>query len=302
MKQYQWWTCYFLVVCALAIPCHASAFLSQDAKIVFDERNYVVFEDVGRVTRDGGFTAGSAVRLHVTRDGQSKTVEPAGIASQVDHIHYADKDHVWITARLGHMGYGVALVNLASGTTELSYSGLGESFAFSPDGKRVAYLQYAHPKKSQGVEVYVNDLMVFPIVKVGVEVPQTGEEWVAREKRSPGTYGSSLRWRDDDTLTFLILKLGTPEEEDLRLQGKLPDTVENNRYERLVVSGLASPPDMPDMPRKITVERTALTPEDTKRILAMERASRASKATDLTFADNSTTTRTAVSVAPAARR
>jgi hypothetical protein len=110
-----------LLLCSLATPCLAGDFLEQAAKIAFDENNFVVFEDVGRKTDAGGFSAGTAVRLHVMRDGATSVIvltQEDDTGSQVKEIRYDDKDHLTITSRLGHRADGRTQVNLATGKVE----------------------------------------------------------------------------------------------------------------------------------------------------------------------------------------
>lgn len=274
----------FLLFSLSLTPCRAAGFLEQGAKVSFDDKNFLVFEDVGRSSYGGGFTAGSGVRLHVTRDGQSKTInlpEDSGVTSQVEEIRYTGKDRVWITSRLGRMAYGVALINLASGGVERHYAGAAGSFTFSPDGERVAYYNYPDPRRSECVEVYVNDLMIYPRVVLGIPDDRFDEE---RAKLSKGA-ASRLRWLNAGTLTFLIRQLG-PEDED-RDTEKSKANAENTTFESYTVSGIKP---QPGQPWRVTVEKTTLTADETRNLMKAPRTD----LTTLTIAANASTTRTTV--------
>lgn len=294
-----------LLLWSLITPCLAGAYLEQAAKITFDENNFVIFEQVDNAV-PGSESREQGVRLHITRDGQEKTMGFVGypgdtvVGYNVDNIQYAGKDHLWVTSRLGPRANAVALLNLTSATTELSYA--GGWFAFCPDGKRVAYYEFAGSRSRQTLQVCVNDLMIYPEVKAGMPGFFAGDSnaWYnwhpqgGMKEEADGIHASLPRWRDAGTVTFLVRLLGAEEEEYKRAEGNLEETVENSRYAYYVVSGL-QPSE--GKPWGVTVKRTTLTPEDTRRLLAIPRAEgRTEKATKMEFADNATTTRTTVTI------
>ncbi len=179
------------------------SFLTQGTMIRFDDNNNVVFTDIGRtesisITGSGGRTFGHHVHLDGLRDGVkfsadllSDMAEPL-ISSQVQKIAYADKDHIWIIARLGHLADKTILFNLATQKVDRDYTGVW--MTLSPNLKHVAYFTQAPTHW----ECYVDGLAIYP--SLGAVTLNGGAS-----QQPPFSYGiPPLQWDGDNAVTFTI--------------------------------------------------------------------------------------------------
>jgi hypothetical protein len=244
-----------LLSCILSVGMHAhGAWLSQNDKVSLDDSNYLIFQDIGRVTTHDeatsttGITVGKFVRLRVHRDGQDSNVDllnespnqkdrrPDLISSEVKEIRYRDRDRVWLIAREGPLADSAMLLNIVTKKAELRF--LGTRFRLSPDASMVAYtdIYLSRDPSQERVIVFVNDAMAFPLVKTfslkaGVrdqspdpETPAGVDLYkYARTTSIPRGELTALEWVGPDRLKVEIKA------------GAQPDKIRTLRYE---VSGL----------------------------------------------------------------
>lgn len=244
-----------LLACILSVGMHAhGAWLSQNDKVSLDDSNYLIFQDIGRVTTHDEATSatnvsiGKFVRLRVHRDGQDYDVDllnespnekdrrPDLISSQVKEIRYRDRDHVWLIAREGPLADSAMLLNIVTKKPELSF--YGQTFRLSPDASMIAHTD-CYPSRDRSQEcviVFVNDAMVFPLVRTFAlraglrdqspdpETPQGVDLYkYARTTTIPRGELTALEWVGPDRLKVEI-KVGAQ-----------PDKTRTLRYD---VSGL----------------------------------------------------------------
>jgi hypothetical protein len=211
-------------------------YVAQNAKIEFDRSNYLVFEDVERITSETGVRFGKYVVLHAVRDGNKDDIDLRDILSttQVETIKYVDKAKVWIIYRRGHLLDGALLLDLASKRALHKYD--GNYFSLSPDGKNIAYFRtYDKDSSTKVYLVFINDTMVYPALQDGVvwsvmSQPQTpdgrslGDKFSRIEQSEPLT---RLIWKNAKDLEFTIAE-------------KTPDTTSTQPV-AFLVSGTSAP-------------------------------------------------------------
>lgn len=218
----------FLILLSLVQtePYRSPGFIGQNAKVSFDEANYLVFEDVGRIE---DFTSGvldhirfgAFIRLHVCRDGNKydiDLVDPAYskddvryplISPQARQIRYKNKEEIWIISRGGHRGDQAILYDLAKKRT--LYDVGGARFSLSPDADKIAYCCAANSDLQ--IVVFVNDMMVYPVKGIFKWSPgnaprtEKGVLWSDYVKDAPDSWiEGAIVWKDSNTIQFTMLE------------------------------------------------------------------------------------------------
>lgn len=205
----------FLLCVLLCLRGRAMADVSQNAKIVLDEANHLVFEDVGRVEGPGGgIIAGQSVRLHVTRDNKQYEVDLSSdtISSEMNEIRYVDRDRIWMVAREGHLWNKAVLFDLDKRKVVASY--VGGMFTLSPGAGKIAYIR--ENARQRTTAVFVGYTMVYPVVETGYvrqnydfEAPWKLDGTSYREAFKKADLISSrvtgdLAWTTSSTLSFKV--------------------------------------------------------------------------------------------------
>ena len=224
------------LISAFASARSPKGFLNQNEKIVFDDANYLLFEDVGRITHTdengniAGRTAGKYVRLHICRDGKEYDINLTNpkyseqnyptyllIMPEVKEIKYRDKDNVWIISRVGHLSDGALLFNIVTQKVESSYTGAPGSFDLSPDASTIAYYYYFMDDRHgrHHIAVFVNGVMIYPTIMGGFYFrfwegfigPRTKEGVPFNEitKSYPTSdIETPIVWKSADTVEFAV--------------------------------------------------------------------------------------------------
>ena len=243
--------CGIFVIIAVTAFAQSSggSYVDQNAKIMYNEANYLVFEDVGRIEYKNaagkvqGTTFGRYVRLHIYRDGEQCDIDLANppytendyplnllIKPDVKVLKYKDKDNIWVIARQGHLGDEAILFNIVTKEVLVRYG--GNDFELSPNMGMVAY--YYSYGKDQHYVVFVNDMMVYPNIMGPFlwkmfSVPKTKEGVPFNEitKNYPTCdIETPIVWKNADTVEFAVKE-------------KVDKTSETQSL-KYVVSGLSS--------------------------------------------------------------
>ena len=215
---------------------NTSPLLKKADKISFDENNVVTPEEL----------ADSEVRLGILRDGSPsqpvvfRIPSPWNrISSQVAQIAYSDKDKVWIVFRQrGKWGNAVKF-DLNTRAFAEDYSGLG--FSLSPDVQHIAFAFPSAPAHfACKVGVFVDNNMIYPAVQTrfkmwyGIPESADGEYFDNFLRKLPTSrLASSIRWKDNSTVEFLI--------GENWLAAELLGDESRQQYLLCTVSGLLSP-------------------------------------------------------------
>jgi len=215
---------------------NTSPLLKKADKISFDENNVVTAEEL----------ADSEVRLGILRDGSPsqpvvfRIPSPWNrISSQVAQIAYSDKDKVWIVFRQrGKWGNAVKF-DLNTRAFAEDYSGLG--FSLSPDVQHIAFAFPSAPAHfACKVGVFVDNNMIYPAVQTrfkmwyGIPESADGEYFDNFLRKLPTSrLASSIRWKDNSTVEFLI--------GENWLAAELLGDESRQQYLLCTVSGLLSP-------------------------------------------------------------
>lgn len=212
--------------------------VDQDEKIVFDKDNYLVFEDVGRISTERTLHFGAGVRLHAMRDGKAAAYDltelskspTRALSSRVIEIRYRDKNRVWILSELSHVLSGAILYNLA--TRQVEWHVWGAYMKISPNARHLAFT-VPRGYKHHCPAVFVDTLMAYPKIEPGFTDPkaytpqkENGKEWntfVSFDKAMK-TVVSDIQWLNNGEIEFTV----GPAEDDT---GKAPQ-------ETVRVSGL----------------------------------------------------------------
>jgi hypothetical protein len=207
----------------------ADDFVEQGARISFDAKNFLTFEDVGRATivRDGikSVTFGKFIKLHIQRGERTYDVALTNpkydqddpryrlIISNVSEIKYKDIDHVWVIS-YGHSICQALLFNIDKRCAAGSYYGKG--FALSPNSRNIAFY---HEYENMQL-VFVNDVMVYPNIEGGFTIweptARRGSETIRKaDKETIAEYlknvaidrnaiQSRIDWKGDAELEFEV--------------------------------------------------------------------------------------------------
>jgi hypothetical protein len=194
-------------------------------RVSLDNENFVVFERPGKAKE----TSASTALLVVTRDGTTSTITwtadiRAARGPFANQIRYCGKDRIWVISRLGHRMDGAVLLDLRTQRTVRFYH--GSNFVPSPDGSRIANAFPAGMVAPCGVEVYVDDMRLYPTIEDGLTTKGKGWEPTrptgvkpTRKPRPVGPGGglaSPFYWRDNDTVGVAINEPTTDSERDKR--------------------------------------------------------------------------------------
>jgi len=231
-------------------------FVQQGAKVSFNDCNYIVLEDVGRITRTNlltsateGMTFGKFIRLHVCRDEHRYDVDPVNpaydkddtryplISPQVREIRYRNKDAIWIISRQGHRGDSAILFDIVKGKVLLHYSGVG--FCLSPDGQKIAF--YHDANHDFQIIAFVNDVMVYPF-KESFDWPprnpprtKAGVLYDEFVKEAPDSaIETPIIWKDQDTIQFTVREYPATQPRVLGREPHRPDEPGMERVQCIV--------------------------------------------------------------------
>jgi len=202
----------------------APMFIEQNAKVSFDEANYQIFEDIGRIDHFSsgilnGTTFGSFIRLHVCRDGNKYDIDLVDpiynkddiryplIKPMAKEIRYKNKQEIWLISRQGHRGDSAILYDIAKKRILLDYGGI--RFSLSPGADRIAFWNRANYDLQ--MVVCVNDLIVYPVKGVlkwsrgNPPRTESGVLWSEYVRDAPDSaIESPILWKDSHTIQFTI--------------------------------------------------------------------------------------------------
>lgn len=201
----------FFALLQMSVFCQD--FLRQNTKITFDNENYLIFEDVGRIQRENSMTGGKYVLLHITRGNSKYDVALVNtkydlndtrysiISSQVEYIKYRDKDSIWVISRQGHNGDRALLYDIVNKQPIRSYGGY--SFKLSPDARQIAY--YRRLNNNRNTLVFIGDVLVYPkISPVAAFKNKEGAIQSFVKDSVPSEDESSIEWKNNNELEFRV--------------------------------------------------------------------------------------------------
>lgn len=231
--------------------------VKQNAKIVFDKENYLIFEDVGRVESDNNIAFGKMIVLHVMREGKKTDLDLGALnlqsntplSTEVNQIQYRDKDRVWILSRLGHILDGAILFNLA--TKKVDWKRAAIHLTLSPDARHLAYA-FSVDRQMDCPMIFVNTVMVYPKVipgftrqsqtGLGDPIKEDGSESYQSLSKNQKTMHlcSEIKWINNGEIHFAMAgedEAAQGSEKQIRIMGL--EDLKNEKAIKIIVAPVA---------------------------------------------------------------